>query len=88
MSSIADLMLHKIDQISFDRGETHYGQVCRFDGQFVECDGFPAPIGSVCEIETLTGQTAMAKLLALTMAEICWLCWTMTQRFALGPPLN
>ncbi len=62
MSSIADLMLHKIDQISFDRGETHYGQVCRFDGQFVECDGFPAPIGSVCEIETLTGQTAMAEI--------------------------
>jgi len=62
MSSIADLMLHKIDQISFDRGETHYGQVCRFDGQFVECDGFPAPIGSVCEIETLTGQPAMAEI--------------------------
>ena len=28
------------------------GRVSRFDGHMIECDGFPATIGTLCRIET------------------------------------
>lgn len=63
MTSLASKVLSTIDQISIDRPEKHFGQVSRFDGQFVECDGFPAPIGSLCHIDTITGTAALAEII-------------------------
>ena len=39
------------------------GRVNRYDGQMVECDGFPATIGSLCEIETETNLPAIAEII-------------------------
>jgi len=63
MTSLASKVLDTIDHISIDRPEKHFGQVSRFDGQFVECDGFPAPIGSLCHIDTITGTAALAEII-------------------------
>jgi flagellum-specific ATP synthase len=63
MTSLAGKVLHSLDQMSFDRPESHYGKVNRFDGQFLECDGFPAPIGSLCHVDTITSTAAMAEII-------------------------
>lgn len=39
------------------------GRVNRYDGQMVECDGFPATIGSLCEIDTETEVPAIAEVI-------------------------
>ena len=40
-----------------------FGHVGRFDGQMVECGGFPANIGSLCHVETDEEQFAVAELI-------------------------
>ncbi len=40
-----------------------YGHVTRYDGQMVECDGFPATIGTLCQIETDQPDPAIAELI-------------------------
>ena len=39
------------------------GRVSKYDGQMVECDGFPATIGSLCQIETETDMPATAEII-------------------------
>jgi flagellum-specific ATP synthase len=39
------------------------GRVNRYDGQMAECDGFPATIGSLCQIDTETGIPATAEII-------------------------
>jgi flagellum-specific ATP synthase len=63
MASLAKQLMLSMDQMPFEKLEQHYGKVCRFDGQFVECDGFPAPIGSLCEIDTVSGSPALAEII-------------------------
>ena len=63
MNSLATRVLDTLDHFPAKTTPSHYGQVCRFDGQFVECDGFPAPIGSLCEIDTITGVPAMGEII-------------------------
>jgi len=63
MTSLAGKLLNTIDQFPVERPEQHFGQVSRFDGQFAECDGFPAPIGSLCHIDTVTGTPALAEII-------------------------
>ena len=62
MNSLATRVIDTLDHFPTQKSLSLYGQVCRFDGQFVECDGFPAPIGSLCEIDTITGDSAMAEI--------------------------
>ncbi len=38
------------------------GQVSRYDGNMIECDGFPTNIGSLCKIETDDGKAATAEI--------------------------
>ena len=39
------------------------GRVTRFDGQIVECDGFPVSVGSICTIDTEDGTCAQAEVI-------------------------
>ncbi|MGB2437095.1 MAG: flagellum-specific ATP synthase FliI, partial [Candidatus Puniceispirillales bacterium] len=62
MNSLVTRVIDTLDHFPTQKSLSLYGQVCRFDGQFVECDGFPAPIGSLCEIDTITGDSVMAEI--------------------------
>ena len=39
------------------------GRVSRFDGHMIECGGFPATIGTLCNIETEDGGTTVAEII-------------------------
>lgn len=39
------------------------GRVSRFDGHMIECDGFPATIGTLCRIETQEGGYIIAEVI-------------------------
>ena len=39
------------------------GRVSRFDGHMIECDGFPATIGTLCQIETQEGVHIIAEVI-------------------------
>jgi len=39
------------------------GHVSRYDGHIVECDGFPATIGSLCHVETQDGVPVTAEII-------------------------
>ncbi|MDA0963362.1 MAG: FliI/YscN family ATPase [Proteobacteria bacterium] len=41
------------------------GRVIRFDGQILECDGFPVLVGAVCQVETSGHQPAQAEVIGL-----------------------
>jgi len=63
MASLAEQLIRSIDKMPFERTEQLFGTVSHFDGQFVECDGFAAPIGSLCEIDTVSGSPAIAEII-------------------------
>ena len=39
------------------------GRVTRYDGHFLECDGFPANLGSICTVTTSDGTETMAEII-------------------------
>jgi len=39
------------------------GRVSRFDGNMLTCDGFPATIGALCDVDTEDGATAVAEII-------------------------
>ena len=40
-----------------------FGRVSRFDGHIIECDGFPATIGTLCWIETRDSARIVAEVI-------------------------
>ena len=53
MTSLADSLRADITAINEDRQLSMFGHVSRFDGQMIECGGFPANIGSLCSVEPM-----------------------------------
>ncbi|MEK9640734.1 MAG: FliI/YscN family ATPase [Alphaproteobacteria bacterium] len=49
--------------MALDKPISISGRVSKYDGQMVECDGFPATIGSLCKIETETDMPATAEII-------------------------
>ena len=39
------------------------GRVTKYDGHFLECDGFPANLGSICAVTTSDGTETMAEII-------------------------
>ncbi|MDC3068085.1 FliI/YscN family ATPase [Paracoccaceae bacterium] len=39
------------------------GRVTKYDGHFLECDGFPANLGSICSVSTSDGSETMAEII-------------------------
>ena len=54
-STISATRQHTISSIS--------GRVSRFDGIMIECSGFPATIGTLCEIQAQDGGTIIAEII-------------------------
>jgi flagellum-specific ATP synthase len=39
------------------------GRVTKYDGHFLECDGFPANLGSICSVDTPDGNSTTAEII-------------------------
>ena len=47
------------------------GRVSRYDGNLLECDGFPANIGAICEVETDQGIMEKAEIVGFNDGNNC-----------------
>ena len=63
MISVQEQLSDSIKALSMQTPVIVSGRVNRYDGQMAECDGFPATIGSLCEIETETNLPAIAEII-------------------------
>ena len=62
MAELSRALMSDID-IAGQRQLSMFGHVSRFDGQMIECGGFPANIGSLCHVETDDDTPAVAELI-------------------------
>ncbi len=63
MVTVQKRLSKSVSSINTNKPVSISGRVSRFDGQMVECDGFPATIGSLCEIDTETNLPAIAEII-------------------------
>ena len=63
MSILMEKILLDIDRLELSGQALLSGRVGRYDGNIVECDGFPATIGTLCEIDTQDGRAATAEII-------------------------
>ena len=63
MSALMGQLTSDIDALDFDKPICLSGRVSRFDGHIIECDGFPATIGTLCQVETKKGETTNAEVI-------------------------
>ena len=63
MQNVLQLLEADIDSLDLSRPFSVSGRVSRFDGQIIECDGFPATIGTLCEVATAGGNWANAEVI-------------------------
>ena len=48
---LAQKILQTIDSHSVSNNRVYKSKTSKFDGKVIECDSFPAPIGTICEIK-------------------------------------
>ena len=63
MSLLIQQLASDIDALDFDKPIRLSGRVSRFDGHIIECDGFPATIGTLCQVDTQKGETTNAEVI-------------------------
>ncbi|MGB2069870.1 MAG: FliI/YscN family ATPase [Candidatus Puniceispirillaceae bacterium] len=63
MNQLSDMLISKVNRLAVDQPMAIYGHVSRYDGQMVECNGFPANIGALCQIETDGAESAVAEVI-------------------------
>jgi len=63
MSGLLQRLTSDIEALDFDLPIQLSGRVSRFDGHIIECDGFPATIGTLCQVDTQNGETANAEVI-------------------------
>ncbi len=63
MAELSKAIIADVDRTAKNRQLAMFGHVSRFDGQMIECGGFPANIGSLCHVETDEEQFAVAELI-------------------------
>ena len=52
-----------IDTLELSKPIQLSGRVSRFDGHIIECDGFPATIGTICQVNTENGESTNAEVI-------------------------
>jgi flagellum-specific ATP synthase len=60
------------------------GRVKRFDGQVLECGGFPVSVGSICGVSTASGQVAMAEVIGFRDGRNMLFLYDLDARIELG----
>ncbi|MEK9849196.1 MAG: FliI/YscN family ATPase, partial [Candidatus Puniceispirillum sp.] len=63
MSSVLGQLVSNIDALDFNKPIQLSGRVSRFDGHIIECDGFPATIGTICQVDVQKGETTNAEVI-------------------------
>ena len=63
MQNVLQMLEEDIDGLGLRRPYSVSGRVSRFDGQIIECDGFPATIGTLCEVDTQDGTWVNAEVI-------------------------
>ena len=63
MARLSENLQSGIQSLTMDRHLSMFGHVSRYDGQVIECGGFPANIGSLCSVETDDDTPAIAELI-------------------------
>jgi len=63
MGVLTKMMVSRINRLAVERPMSVYGHVSRYDGQMIECNGFPANIGALCQVETDAGESAIAEVI-------------------------
>lgn len=63
MAELSRALMSDLDMAAGKRQLSMFGHVSRFDGQMIECGGFPANIGSLCHVETDDDTPAVAELI-------------------------
>ena len=63
MIDLTGKLLGDISTVGGSRNTALSGHVSRFDGLVLECDGFPVSVGSVCDVETASGDTVKAEVI-------------------------
>ena len=74
-----------IDALDFDKPIRLSGRVSRFDGHIIECDGFPATIGTLCQVDTQKGETTNAEVIGFEIITIFYQFMTIMRKSALVP---
>ena len=63
MQNVLQMLEADIGGLDLTRPLRVSGRVSRFDGHIIECDGFPATIGTLCEIDTQDGNRVNAEVI-------------------------
>lgn len=63
MAELSGALISDIHAAARLRQLSMFGHVSRYDGQMIECGGFPANIGSLCHVETDDDEPAVAELI-------------------------
>lgn len=62
-SQISEVLINQVNRLAVDQPMAIYGHVSRYDGQMIECNGFPANIGALCKVETDDDTGAVAEVI-------------------------
>ncbi len=63
MSTLTETLMDAVDNITLDKPVELSGRVNRYDGNMLQCDGFPATIGALCSVEADNKDTAIAEII-------------------------
>ena len=63
MQNVLQMLEADIGGLDLTRPYRVSGRVSRFDGHIIECDGFPATIGTLCEVATEGGNRVNAEVI-------------------------
>ena len=72
MNSLTKNLVFAAAEASSGSKPSFSGQVSRFDGHMIECDGFPATIGTLCNIQTQDADSIIAEVIGFRITTICY----------------
>ena len=66
MNRFINNTIQNIAQVNAKRKKVFSGKVTRYDGNTIECSGFPATIGTLCKVLTDDGKPAIAEIIGFS----------------------
>ena len=66
MNRFINNTIQNIAQVRGERKKIFSGKVTRYDGNTIECSGFPATIGTLCKVLTDDGRPAIAEIIGFS----------------------